>query len=142
MTDNEVIDAFLQLLFKTGKKGAFVSQVASISKDQINRVEQTIIGKGLVESKTSYVAGQNLFMISHIGIDIINKHGSYLSLIDSLKENNAIQNTIQQLTTENLRLQNRQMKRSILYSIIGFISGAVLTNYKELWDWLKAIAQQ
>lgn len=142
MTDNEVIDNFLQLLFKAGKKGASVSQVASISKDQISRVEQTIIGKGLVESKTSYVAGQNLFMISHIGIDIINKHGSYLSLIDSLKENNAIENKIQQLTTENLRLQNRQMKRSILYSTIGFISGAVLTNYKELWDWLKAIFQQ
>lgn len=142
MTDNEVIDDFLQLLFKSGKKGASVSQIASISKDQISRVEQTIIGKGLVESKTSYVAGQNLFIISHKGIDIINEYGSYLSLIDSLKESNAMQNSIQQLTTENLRLQNRQMKRSILYSIIGFISGAILTNYKELWDWLKAIIQQ
>lgn len=141
MTDNEVIDDFLQLLFKSGKKGASVSQIASISKDQISRVEQTIIGKGLVESKTSYVAGQNLFIISHKGIDIINEYGSYLSLIDSLKESNAMQNSIQQLTTENLRLQNRQMKRSILYSIIGFISGAILTNYKELWDWLKAIIQ-
>lgn len=142
MTDNEVIDDFLQLLFKAGKKGASVSQIASVSKDQISRVEQTIIGKGLVENKTSYIAGQNLFIISHKGIDIINEYGSYLSLIDSLKESNAMQNSIQQLTTENLRLQNRQMKRSILYSIIGFISGAILTNYKELWDWLKAFIQQ
>ncbi|PHS63376.1 MAG: hypothetical protein COB12_09510 [Flavobacterium sp.] len=39
---------------------------------------------------------------------------------------------IKKLTSENLRLQNRQMKRVVLYSIIGFVAGAIISNLKDI----------
>lgn len=41
---------------------------------------------------------------------------------------------IKHLTEENLILQNRQLRRYILYSIIAFILGGILTNIKYLWN--------
>jgi len=54
---------------------------------------------------------------------------------ESLKIQNSKQDRqieIDKLTIENLYLQNKQMKRYILYSIIAFVSGAILTNIKDI----------
>ena len=60
-------------------------------------------------------------------------------------ENLAIQNSsqgrqaeIDKLIIENLKLQNQQIKRYIIYSIVAFIAGAILTNYKEIWHLIKS----
>lgn len=61
---------------------------------------------------------------------------------ESFKYENSIrdkQQEIDKLTIENLKLQNRQLKRYILYSVIGVIFGIVISEYKEILIFLKAI---
>ncbi|NRS90916.1 hypothetical protein HNQ02_003869 [Flavobacterium sp. 7E] len=48
---------------------------------------------------------------------------------------------IRNLTIHNLTLQNRQLRMYVLYSIISFISGAVLTNLKDILDLWKILTQ-
>lgn len=59
---------------------------------------------------------------------------------ENLKFQNSIQDKqieINNLTIENLRLQNKQLKKYIFYSIVGFISGAILTNFNGFYIFLK-----
>lgn len=49
--------------------------------------------------------------------------------LDTTKEKD---DEIRALTAINLRLQNKQMRRAVLYSIIGFIAGAIATNLKDI----------
>lgn len=44
---------------------------------------------------------------------------------------------IKNLTTENLILQNTQLKRYIKYSVISFLCGAIITNIKDILNLLK-----
>jgi len=41
------------------------------------------------------------------------------------------------LQNENLTLQNKHLKRYILYAIIGFVFGAILTNYSDILELIK-----
>lgn len=55
--------------------------------------------------------------------------------LNILKHQNEIKDKelkIIDLTAKNLRLQNKQMKRAVLYSIIGFLAGAIITNLKDI----------
>ena len=45
------------------------------------------------------------------------------------------------LTSENLILQNRQLRMYVLYSVLSFISGAVLTNLKDILNLWKILTQ-
>jgi len=47
-------------------------------------------------------------------------------------ERQNLKDEIDRLTKENLELQNRQLKRYILYSAIAFILGALITNIKDI----------
>jgi|26BtaG_2_1085354.scaffolds.fasta_scaffold00362_5 hypothetical protein len=48
------------------------------------------------------------------------------------KERQNLSDEINRLTKVNLELQNKQMKRYILYSVISFILGAITTNIKSI----------
>jgi hypothetical protein len=55
--------------------------------------------------------------------------------LELLKHQNKIKDKereIIKLTAKNLRLQNRQMKRAVLYSIIGFLTGIIATNLEDI----------
>jgi hypothetical protein len=52
------------------------------------------------------------------------------------KERQNLKDEIDRLTKENLELQNRQLKRYILYSVIAFILGALITNIKDILNLL------
>ncbi|RZK47875.1 MAG: hypothetical protein EOO99_12050 [Pedobacter sp.] len=69
----------------------------------------------------------------HLSVENLQLQNENLNYANSLKDQQAI---INGLTIENLTLQNRQLRRQILFSIIGFIAGAILTNYKEVIDFL------
>lgn len=47
-------------------------------------------------------------------------------------ERQSLKDEIDRLTKENLELQNQQLKRYILYSVIAFILGALITNIKDI----------
>tara|TARA_R110000823_G_C15647639_1_gene470606 strand:+ start:69 stop:527 length:459 start_codon:yes stop_codon:yes gene_type:complete len=52
----------------------------------------------------------------------------------SKKENERqeLKDEIDRLTKVNLELQNKQMKRYVVYSIIAFVLGAIITNVKDI----------
>ncbi|WP_179318002.1 hypothetical protein [Winogradskyella undariae] len=55
--------------------------------------------------------------------------------LNILKHQNKIKDKereIIKLTAKNLRLQNKQMKRAVLYSIIGFLAGIISANLKDI----------
>lgn len=49
------------------------------------------------------------------------------------------QTEIDKLTIENLKLQNKQIRNYVFYSIVAFLAGAILTNYKEIWSFIKTL---
>ncbi|CAM4006806.1 hypothetical protein FLSI110296_08845 [Flavobacterium sinopsychrotolerans] len=56
-----------------------------------------------------------------------------------LKEENRVEELdlkIKELTAINLNLQNKQLKRYILYSVISFVLGAISTNIEEILNFL------
>lgn len=56
-----------------------------------------------------------------------------------LKEENRVEELdlkIKELTAINLNLQNKQLKRYILYSVISFVLGAISTNIEEVLNFL------
>ncbi|REH50595.1 hypothetical protein C7448_104207 [Tenacibaculum gallaicum] len=61
---------------------------------------------------------------------------------ENLKHQNSVvekQSEIDNLTIENLKLQNTQLKRYIIYSVIAFVAGAILTNLKPIWNLIKSL---
>tara|TARA_R110002124_G_scaffold55708_3_gene157720 strand:+ start:29000 stop:29413 length:414 start_codon:yes stop_codon:yes gene_type:complete len=71
-----------------------------------------------------------IFNINEIGIS------------EYLNENNRIKNleiTIKELTAINVDLQNKQLKRDVLFSTISFVVGAVITNIKDILILLEPI---
>lgn len=74
------------------------------------------------------------------------KHGSFKSYYNKIveqnklselelekdKERQGLKDEIDRLTIVNLELQNKQMKRYVIYSIISFILGGLLTNVKDI----------
>jgi hypothetical protein len=75
--------------------------------------------------------------------DKIDKNGSLSEILN--KQNNSelekqkyedelkkLQIENARLTNLNLKLQNKHLRRYVIYAIIGFIAGAIVTNWKEI----------
>lgn len=52
------------------------------------------------------------------------------------------ENKIRNLTTENLKLQNKQLKNKIIYAIIGVVVMFFLSNWKDILIMLQIIDKQ
>lgn len=72
---------------------------------------------------SQYHPTDEIYEIRKVGIK------EYLKENDRIK---ALELDIKELTVKNLELQNKQLKRTVVYSIIGFISGAIVTNLKDI----------
>lgn len=63
------------------------------------------------------------------------KQGGYSFLEEqenSMIKEEELDKRIKELTLENLELSNKHKKRYILYSIAGFVSGAIITNIRDI----------
>lgn len=98
MDDNEVIDIFINNLYKKGRKAASITDVVSVDKLQRERVEITLAEKGLVKEVESYAAGKRCFRISTLGIDIVSNYNSYGEYMEAMN--------MQQSRTTNIHAQN------------------------------------
>lgn len=79
-------------------------------------------------------------VIPEDGILTFLKNGGLTKISADLEKQNSVKdkdNEIRDLTAKNLRLQNKQLKRYILYSIIFFILGVVTSNLKDILTLLK-----
>lgn len=79
------------------------------------------------------------FMDSGGFVKIVNdleKQSTEKKLIDSLNKR------LNELSIINLELQNKQLKTKIIYSIIGAIFSALVTNWKYILSMLQSIDKQ
>jgi hypothetical protein len=86
--------------------------------------------KPSLNKKFQYHSTSEINKIAELGIE------KYLKTKE-VNENSELE--IQRLTIENLQLQNRQLKRTVLYSIICFIMGGIVTNLKDILILLKIL---
>ncbi len=103
-----------------------------------------IVSKGL--SFNGYVQKSLDDKIKQDGLDELSKltRDNLLLQNESLKYQQTIreqQEKIATLTEKNLSLQNRQLRRYIIYSIIGAISALILSNLKEVCQYLQTHIQ-
>ncbi|WP_417859521.1 hypothetical protein [Xanthomarina gelatinilytica] len=87
---------------------------------------------------------------------IFHKNGGFIKYYSDLKENDSkveieskketerqdLRDEIDRLTKVNLELQNKQMRRYVVYSIIAFMLGAIITNVKDILDLWKTMTQE
>ena len=85
-----------------------------------------------LNSRTKYISSNGI-------TPIFLKQGGYAKseqdeydLKDKAEQKENLEEQIRELTRDNLSLQNKQMKRTVLYSVIGFIFGAIITNLKDI----------
>ena len=86
--------------------------------------------KPSLNKKYQYHPTPEINKIAELGIE------KYLTKKDS-EENFELE--IQRLTIENLQLQNKQLNRTVLYSIIGFVMGGIVTNLKDILTLMKIL---
>ena len=83
------------------------------------------------------------------GINLMLEYGCYKNYKDSqneyirsLNENDNLIKKVNELSIVNLKLQNRQLKTKWIFSIIGFILGAIITHLKTILEFLKILPPQ
>ena len=106
------------------KNGLVVS--TSDTSEIFDRAIVFLKSKGFIkqgDKAFKYEPNSETFEIHKIGIK------EYLKDTNFIKE---LELKIKELTVKNLELQNKQMKRTVLYSIIGFLAGAIVTNLKDI----------
>ena len=138
---HEQIDKNLRLLVNSRNMTMYYSDMLDSDNEKFNRQN----GEHFVSFLVKYGLVTNheeRCDITPKGVEI-SKNGGWLEHRRK-KENqrNISQNSenslrdqerqVRELTVENLKLQNKQLKRFIIYSIIAFISGAILTNIKDI----------
>lgn len=62
---------------------------------------------------------------------------TFVTLFEQEEKRNNLQYRIDELTEKNLKLQNREMKYKVFFAIIGFFAGAVVSNIKDISEFLK-----
>lgn len=59
--------------------------------------------------------------------------------IKNQKEIESLNKRLTELSIINLELQNRKLKRELLFGIIGFIIGVIITNWKDILILMKVL---
>lgn len=152
----DYLECVLKSLSSNFERGLNIDEIMSFynknSDQKITRSDQKHF-EGLYENKYIERTGNSrLYRIKPEIKSIIDEYGSlsaYLELLEKerLKKENE-ESELKKLHTENLTLQNtllelqtKQQKRYILYSSISFILGAIVTNGKEILQFLQSTFQ-
>ena len=88
--------------------------------------------KQSVFKKFQYTSSFEIHEINELGIE------EFIKKQDRL---DGLEIKIKELTIKNLELENKQLKRYVLYSIISFIAGAIITNLKDILNLLNLTNQ-
>lgn len=83
-----------------------------------------LLDKGFV--KPTDFADNSRVRITELGQYVV-ELGGYKKYLESLENEKDHIQEIKRLEEENIKLQNRQLKRSVLFSVIGFIAGSIVT---------------
>jgi hypothetical protein len=150
----EFLDFSLTKLNEVYPKGEQIRNLAFMYRDEtgiwINDKEQSHFLELYNYLHFQQVGTTWTYKISADTKTIVDNYGTYSSYIRQLAisqlEKEKEENELKKLQTENLTLQNtlielqtKQQKRYILYSSISFILGAIVTNGKEILQFLQSV---
>lgn len=139
MNDIEIIDKFINHLYANGAKTGHINEVVVADRAQTDRVEIMLVGEGLAEEKASTVAMRRNFKISSFGIKTIINYGSYSSYLKEEDEKRKLEAEILDLRSDNLKLQNKQLKRGLILFIFGLLTGFITTNLAIIVEFVRKI---
>lgn len=146
---DEIVGFLLEDFIEKDKKDVFITAQFIKNKDgesfnNINEIKEYMQFHGLIKignirwHPTEKARG-------------ISREGGWLKHLDKQKEflisqqvkldnKEQLEIRIAMLTEINLTLQNKQLKTKMWFSIIGFIIGVIVTNWKEILTVLKIIS--
>lgn len=139
MNDIEIIDKFINHLYANGAKTGCIREVVVADKAQTGRVETMLVGEDLAEEKASTVATRKYFKISSFGIKTIINYGSYSSYLKEEDEKRKLEAEILDLQSDNLKLQNKQLKRGLILFCIGVLTGFITTNFTIIVEFMRKL---
>lgn len=146
LSEAQAKDEILKHLIKNPKSDFSATDILKDVFPELNEDMCRLLIKRIANSTDEIV---NIFdeYESHISIQANGltksflKQGGYFSLEEqeNIQVNEKeLDKRIKKLTLENLELSNKHKKRYILYSIIGFVCGAIVTNIKDIIEFIKS----
>jgi len=145
MDIDKLIDYNLNLVFKAennklqlnylenpiGRKISLITRAEEFARHLSDENLVTINGAYCIITRNGKNISENGGWLRHLEVEREkNEHEINKNSIEY--DNLKLQKEVSLLTVENLKLQNRQMKRYVLYSIVGFVMGIVASNIKEI----------
>jgi len=133
-------DKFIEMLLPENALDRETVYAFFNDKDLANTVCEILEQKGFINLLYKGEIHHFGLITPNNGLATFLKNGGLTKIANEIEYQEMIKdkdNEIRDLTSKNLRLQNKQMKRAVLYSIIGFIAGAIVSNLKEILILLK-----
>lgn len=97
--------------------------LTELERKAIRFFKENELIKSSPNRRLQYLSTPEINKIAELGIE------KYLSNKDSTEK---LETEIQRLTIINLKLENRQLRLFVIYSIISFIAGGIITNLKDI----------
>lgn len=127
------LNKFIPLVLKIAP--SYESFYVSDLNKNIDLVDTEIFKELASDIKLYLINNQFAILDGSSNIKLTELGRNYFNNIEKEKiefRNLELQNEVSELTKINLNLQNTHLKRYILFSIISFVVGAILTNLKDI----------
>ena len=137
-----IIPEIKEIIDKYGLLSNYIKeQVELIKKDNEVKDEERRLNLENLELQNENIKYQKTNRERQFVIDKLTKTNleQQIEINNYLKSDQAQKSEIDGLLRQNLILQNRQLRRNTLFTIIGFASGFILSKYNEIWTFLKPI---
>ncbi|MEZ7496597.1 hypothetical protein QO206_13970 [Leeuwenhoekiella aequorea] len=128
-------DEFLKKLLSDGALERQTVYDFFSNRDEAIVICKTLEKKGIIILNSPTYNDPFIIVVPDDGISTFLKNGGLTKIATDQEEQNLIrkkEEEIRNLTSENLKLQNKQLKRVIVYSIISFVAGAIVSNLEEI----------
>lgn len=128
-------DEFLKKLLSEGALERQTVYDFFSNRDEAIVICKTLEKKGIIILNSPTYNDPFIIVVPDDGISTFLKNGGLTKIAIDQEEQNLIrkkEEEIRNLTSENLKLQNKQLKRVIVYSIISFVAGAIVSNLEEI----------
>ena len=138
-------DEFLKKLLSDGALERQTVYDFFNDRDEAIVICKTLEKKGIIILNSPTYNDPFVLVVPDDGISTFLKNGGLTKTAtdqekqDSVKEK---EDEIRNLTSKNLQLQNKQLRRVVLYSIISFVAGAIVSNLKEILALLNLAGQE
>ncbi len=128
MNKDEYIKRFIPLVFKYAPKYEHFSVYDLHKIIPLDETELTAFKKYDFDIKSFLYNNGYVELKGSSKIQFLEKGINYFD--DEMKKE--LENKVLNLTEINLNLQNTHFKRYVIFSLISFIAGAILTNIKDI----------